>query len=446
MLKELWNQAEERLKQTMPSSGQIWLKNAHYSGEKGNTLILSFTSSYYLDSFKRHCLDQSQHVLEDLSGEDIRINLIIDNNAKPEEEKEEVKITHLSEKKKAVNETLNRDYTFDNFIVGENNLFACNVAKVISTNPGTSFNPCLIYGGVGLGKTHLIQAIGNFIYDHNPKMKVIYVTAETFTNELIQAIGTKAGNAKFKNKYRTADVLLIDDIHFIADKESTQEEIFHTFNDLTERNKQIVFTCDRPITELRGVNERLITRFRKGVNVDLQPPQYETRMAIAIKKCKDLNFRIKQDVLEYICMNIKSNVRDLEGALTTLYSFSELVGREITKEIAAEHIKNFIPTEMIKNTEVTIDQIIAESASYFNVSTFDIRGKSRNKNVSLARHIAMYLSSNMTNLSLTEIGKYFDSKDHTTVSYAINKIKSIEESDESIKKATETIVNNLKKQ
>ena len=444
MLKDLWIETVERLNQTMPSSGKMWLKNAHFKDEKDNNVILSFSSPFYLDSFKKKCQEQAENVLSDFAGTDIKLTLEVDNNIK-EEEIVEKKITKLSEKKKALNETLNSDYTFDNFIVGENNLFACNVAKVISNNPGTSFNPCLIYGGVGLGKTHLIQAIGNYIYDHNPKMKVIYVTAETFTNELIQAISNKTANAKFKTKYRTADVLLIDDIHFIADKISTQEEIFHTFNELTERNKQIVFTCDRPLTELTGINERLITRFRKGANVDLQPPQYETRMAIALKKCKDLNFKISQEVLEYICLNIKTNIRDLEGALTTLYSFSELVGKEITKEIAMEHIKNFIPTQMIKSTEVTIDQIISQTASYFNVSTFDIRGKSRNKNVSLARHISMYLSSTMTNLSLTEIGKYFDSKDHTTVSYAINKIKSIEESDESIKRATETIISNLKK-
>ena len=445
MLKELWDQVIERLNQTMPQSGQTWLKNAHYKGENDTSITLSFSSMFYLDSFKKKCLDQAENVLADFSDKDIKLNLVVDTEIKKEETVKENTLEKISEKKKAVNETLNKDYTFDNFIIGENNRFACSVAKVIADNPGTSFNPCLIYGGVGLGKTHLIQAIGNYIYDNNPKMKVIYVTAETFTNELIQAISSKPANVKFKTKYRTADVLLIDDIHFISDKISTQEEIFHTFNELTERNKQIVFTCDRPLTELTGINERLITRFRKGANVDLQPPQYETRMAIALKKCKDLNFKISQDVLEYICLNIKTNVRDLEGALITLYSFSELIGKEITKEIAMEHIKNFIPTQMIKSTEITIDQIISQTASYFNVSTFDIRGKSRNKNVSLARHISMYLSSTMTNLSLTEIGKYFDSKDHTTVSYAINKIKSIEESDESIKRATETIIENLKK-
>ncbi len=443
MQEELWKQAVRRLNQTMPSSGKLWLEKAFFHDGNDDFITLSFSSRFYLDSFRKNCLDQAVNVLSDFAGKDISVKLTIDESIKENAVREGSRTQKVSEKKKAVNETLNSEYTFDNFIVGENNLFACNVAKVISDNPGTSFNPCLIYGGVGLGKTHLVQAIGNYIYEHNPKMKVIYVTAETFTNELIQAISNKTANAKFKTKYRTADVLLIDDIHFIADKISTQEEIFHTFNELTEKNKQIVFTCDRPLTELTGINERLITRFRKGANVDLQPPQYETRMAIAIRKCKDLEFSLSQDVLEYICMNIKTNVRDLEGALTTLYSFSTLVGREITKDIAMEHIRNFIPSQMIKNTDVTIDQIISQTSSYFNVSIFDVRGKSRNKNVSLARHISMYLSSILTNLSLTEIGKYFDNKDHTTISYAINKIKSIEESDESLKRAIESIMENL---
>ena len=178
----------------------MWLKNAHFSSEDDNSITLSFSSPFYLDSFKKKCLDQAHNVLSDFAETNIKINLIIDKEIKEEEEVKENKIAKISEKKKAVNETLNSEYTFDNFIVGENNLFACNVAKVISNNPGTSFNPCLIYGGVGLGKTHLIQAIGNYIYDHNPKMKVIYVTAETFTNELIQAISNKTANAKFKTK------------------------------------------------------------------------------------------------------------------------------------------------------------------------------------------------------------------------------------------------------
>ena len=444
-LERIWQEAASHLEESLPETKKQWIQRISYGGEENGVLILALSSAFYRDTAEKNCRTDIENMVSEIAGSEISVRFTVDASKKPVQKSSPKKEKEKKEKPQSLNTTLNKQYSFDNFIAGDNSSFAFNAAKVIAQNPGISYNPCLIYGGVGLGKTHLIQAIGNYIYDHNPKMKVIYVTAETFTNELIQAISNKTANAKFKTKYRTADVLLIDDIHFIADKISTQEEIFHTFNELTERNKQIVFTCDRPLTELTGINERLITRFRKGANVDLQPPQYETRMAIALKKCKDLNFKISQEVLEYICLNIKTNIRDLEGALTTLYSFSELVGKEITKEIAMEHIKNFIPTQMIKSTEVTIDQIISQTASYFNVSTFDIRGKSRNKNVSLARHISMYLSSTMTNLSLTEIGKYFDSKDHTTVSYAINKIKSIEESDESIKRATETIISNLKK-
>lgn len=447
MLKEIWEKSKEQIIESLPASKTMWLKNAEYDSESGNELTLSVTSSFYLDNLKKNCLSQMENTVSDYAGQPIKIELIINaNRVKTTEDEKKVSKTNnsLDIKKKDKNETLNQAYTFDNFIIGENNIFACNVAKVIAKNPGTSYNPCLIYGGVGLGKTHLTQAIGNYVYDHNPRMKVIYVTAETFTNELIQSITVRAANNKFKSKYRSADVLLIDDIHFIANKETTQEEIFHTFNELTENYKQIVVTCDRPLTELTGINERLITRFRKGVSVDLQPPQYETRMAIAQMMCKDLDFKISNDVLEFICLTIKTNVRDLQGAIMTLNSFSKLVGKTITKDIAAEHIKNFIPTQLIKNNDITIDQIVHHTSAYFNVNDYELRGKGRNKTLTIARHISMYLANELTNLSLTEIGKYFNSKDHTTVSYALNKIKSIINTDESVKIAIDKISENLK--
>ncbi|HIV98708.1 MAG TPA: chromosomal replication initiator protein DnaA [Candidatus Ornithospirochaeta avicola] len=439
MLKDSWLKTKEQLSASLPGTKKRWLDNAEYVSEDNDSIKLSFSSQFYKDNFDKQCKTEVENTISEFEDRHIRCTFSIDKDRAKEkaenvpEKKEEIK----QETKK--NETLNPSYLFDNFIIGENNLFAANVARVIAKNPGTSYNPCLIYGGVGLGKTHLIQAIGNYIYSHNPKMKVIYVTAETFTNELIHAISAKTANNKFKQKYRSADVLLIDDIHFLSGKESTQEEIFHTFNELTDKNKQVVFTCDRPISELVGINERLITRFRKGTNVDLQPPKYETRMAIAKKKCQTLNFNLSDQVLEFVCQNINTNVRDLEGAITTLQAFSNLVGKEITKEIAAEHIKNFIPVQMIKNNDISIDQIIRETSRYFSISEYEIKGKSRNKTVTIARHIAMYLASTLTNLSLSEIGNFFNGKDHTTVVYAIKKIESAEENDESLKEAINKI-------
>ncbi len=448
MDKESWIETYDNLMQSLPKGKRYWLEDISFVDSDDDSVTLSFPSKFRLDNFKTKCLSEVENTLSELNGKEIKINLVVE--AKKDSNKDESDILEgigrkggLKEKKKAVNDTLNPNYTFDNYVVGDNNHFAYNAAKVISSNPGTSINPCFIYGGVGLGKTHLIQAIGNYIFDHNPRMKVIYVTAESFTNELILSIGNGTAQTKLKSKYRTADVLLIDDIHFLQGKISTQEELFHTFNELTEKNKQVVFTCDRPLTELEGIPERLITRFRKGLTVDLQPPTYETRMAIAKKKCDAMNFEIKYDVLEYICQNIKTNIRDLEGALVTLSSLSKLLGKEITKEVAKEQIKNYIPQPLIKGNDASIDDIINETANYFNVNASDIKGKSRNKNISMARHISIYLSSNILRYSLTEIGTYFGNMDHTTVSYAINKVKGLLNADESIKEAVDIISSNI---
>ena len=234
-------------------------------------------------------------------------------------------------------------------------------------------------------------------------------------------------------------MLLIDDIHFLQKKDSTQEELFHTFNELYDSHKQIVLTCDRPITELTDITDRLKTRFRKGLNVDLQPPAYETRVAIAMQKCKEKGYTMDQKVLEYICQNVNTNVRDLEGALTTLSSFATLVGKPVTLDIAKEQLKNFIVAPAIRNTDITVDMIIHSTASYFNLKEYDIRGKSRNKNITLARHISIYLASELTSYSLSEIGKMMNGKDHTTIMYSVEKIKSILDTDESVKQAVETI-------
>ena len=463
-MKEIWNRTQKQLRDSLMKNKIIWLDQARYESSTGDTLTLSFKSTFYSQMFVKQLLTEAQNTLSELAGHSVKILTCVKTRDEaheepqvekkdedkpqsvPEAQKIEIK-TDFAESDRA-NPTLNPKYTFDNFIVGENCRFAYNVAKVIAENPGTSLNPCLIYGGVGLGKTHLIQAIGNYISGRS-RLNVIYVTAETFTNELIKCFikSSQDATSKFKNKYRNADVLLIDDIHFISNKDMVQEEFFNTFNDLTERNRQIVFTCDRPISELTGVKERLITRFRKGVNVDLQPPVYEERMAIAEQKCKALGFNIREDVKEFLCMNIKSNVRDLEGALTTLASFEKLVGKEVTVKIAEEHIKNFLPPQMIKNSDITIDRIIHETASYFNVSSYEVTGKGRSKSLVSCRHISMYLSSVLTNLTLSEIGKFFDGKDHTTVSYAVNKIQTaISKNDESITEPIKTITSILKNQ
>ncbi len=441
-LETIWQEVQARLDESLPSGKKQWFDRISYSGEKDGKLQLSLSSEFFKDNAEKSCGTEIRNTADAISGEHIEIEFIVDSNVKAEPKKRASVKKEKKEESLSKNTTLNKAYSFDNFIPGDNSSFAFNAAKVIAQNPGISYNPCLIYGGVGLGKTHLLQSIGNYIDEHNPKMKIIYVTAENFTNEFINALSENNASS-FKLKYRNIDVLLIDDIHFLQKKNQTQEELFHTFNELYDNHKQIVLTCDRPITELSDITDRLKTRFRKGLNADLQPPAYETRVAIAMQKCKERNYKIDRNVLEYICQNIDTNIRDLEGALTTLSSFASLVGKPITIEIAKEQLKNFIVSPAIKNNEITIDMIIRKTADYFNVKDYDIKGKSRNKNIILARHISIYLSSKLTSYSLSEIGKAMNGKDHTTIMHSVDRIKSLLEADESVKTAVAAIESEL---
>ena len=478
MDKELWDQISKQLESSLPFKKKTWFKKVIFLGCKDDVINLGLHSEFTLQGLLRNGTDEILNTCSEFAGRPMQLNFTViddeEEKAKDEEkDAPEEKAQSSSEKPaqlpkvsrntstrktdnlqervygetskkaadaaKAAESHLNPHYTFDNFVVGDNNNFAYNAAKVISKNPGLSYNPCLIYGGVGLGKTHLVQAIGNFIINDNPKMKVIYTTAESFMNELVSSIINKTASTIFKKKYRSADVLLIDDIHFLQDKEKAQEELFHTFNDLTERNKQIVFTCDRPITELKGIADRLRTRFTKGTNVDLQPPLYEMRLAIVQAKCKEMGYNIPPDIQELLCQNIKTNVRDLEGALITLDSFSKLVGKEITKKVALDHIRNFLPAQVLKESEITVDDIIDETCKYFNVSATDVKSKQRSQTITRPRHIAMYIAADMTTRSLSEIGKTFNVKDHTSVKYAIDKITRERRTDEDLNESIENI-------
>ena len=442
-LETIWKEAEAHLEDSLPDAKKQWIKRISFGGEKDGAMILTLSSQFYKATTEKNCRTEIENMVSEIAGRDIPVEFAVDSSKKPQKQTAQKSERKSAPEPVSKNTTLNKQYSFDNFISGDNSSFAFNACKVIAQNPGTSFNPCLIYGGVGLGKTHLLESIGNYIDEHNPKMKIIYVTAENFTNEFIDSLLSKEKISSFKSKYRNVDVLLIDDIHFLQKKDSTQEELFHTFNELYDSHKQIVLTCDRPITELTDITDRLKTRFRKGLNVDLQPPAYETRMAIAMQKCREKGYQIDQKVLEYICQSINTNVRDLEGALTTLSSFASLVGKPVTLDIAREQLKNFIVSPAIKNNDITIDMIIQKTAAYFNVKEYDIRGKSRNKNITLARHISIYLASILTSFSLSEIGKSMNGKDHTTIMYSVEKIKSILDVDDSVRQAVNSIKNEL---
>jgi chromosomal replication initiator protein len=314
---------------------------------------------------------------------------------------------------------LNPKYTFESFVVGPSNRFAQAASMAISEAPAKAYNPLFIYGPVGLGKTHLMQAIGQEMLRRNPSARVLYITSEKFTNQLINAIKTGT-TLKFREKYRTVDCILIDDIHFIAGKEATMEEFFHTFNALYDAHKQIVVSSDKPPKEINNLEERLVSRFEWGLVTDIQPPDFETRTAILRKKAERESLHIPDSVTFFIADKIKSNIRELEGALIRVVAYSKLVGREIDENVAYEVLKDLI---VENEKKITVDLIQRKVAEYFEVRPSDITAKRRSRNVVYPRHIAMYLVRELTGLSLPEIGEQFGGKDHTTVLHACDKIK-----------------------
>lgn len=336
---------------------------------------------------------------------------------------------------------LRPDYVFENFVVGDNNSFAANAALAIASNPGLSYNPFLIYGGVGMGKTHLMQSIGNRVWQTNPKAKIICITAEEFTNEFIQTIHDKSTHS-FKNKYRFVDVLLVDDIHFLQNKPGVQEELFHTFNALYDGNKQMAFTCDRPVSELKNLSDRLRSRFERGLNVDIQPPDFETRCAILKKKVTSFPTVVPENVIEVIAKNISTNVRDLEAALTKLIAYADLVHKNITLEIAQNQLKDVFSQS--KQGNVTIDSIIRVVADYFKLSYADIKGKKRTKNIVLPRQLAMYITREITEYSTTEIGLEFGGRDHTTVMHGCQKIEERLKLDPNMDSSIQSLIRSVK--
>ncbi len=316
------------------------------------------------------------------------------------------------------NYSLNPRYTFNTFVIGNSNRLAHAGSVAVAESPAKAYNPLFVYGGVGLGKTHLMHAIGHYILSQSREQKVVYVTSETFTNELINSIRDDK-NIEFRSKYRSVDVLLIDDIQFIAGKERTQEEFFHTFNTLYEANKQIVISSDRPPKDILTLEDRLRSRFEWGLIADIQAPDLETRIAILRKKAKLENLIMPDDVLSYIANNIQSNIRELEGALIRIIAFSNLYNREINVEMAMEALKDILSNR--KPKQITADLIKEHIGEYFNIKIEDFTAKKRTKAIVYPRQIAMYLCREMTDLSLPQIGDEF-SRDHTTIMHAHEKI------------------------
>ena len=332
------------------------------------------------------------------------------------------------------------EYTFERFVVGSSNKFAHAAARAVADNPGHSYNPLYIYGESGLGKTHLLYAIANSIHQNKPGLSVVYVKGDTFTNELIQAI-REGRNQEFRDKYRSADVFLMDDVQFIAGRDSTQEEMFHTFNTLYEDKKQIVFTADRPPKEMLRLEDRLKTRFEWGLLADIQPPDYETRMAIIKNKAIRMGVELPEEVLIYVAENITSNVRQIEGTVKKILAFRDLLGNNVDASSVTRAVR-----DMFKETSdilPTAEVIIEEVGKFYDIDPAAIRGQGRTKATSWARHIAIYLTRHMTKLSLKDIGKEFDNRDHTTILHSIDRVEKQCKSDPETNEVIKDIRSNI---
>ena len=420
-----WTEAVAHLRSAITEQEyQTWFSGMSYAGADDSQVRLYVPSSFYRDQVNQRYRSQLEESLFELSGQPLRVTFEIRRtNGAPTPLPIEADslppptTTSVIRMERPRHVQLNPEYRFSRFVEGDGNSFALNAAVAIAKNPGRAYNPCLIYGGVGLGKTHLLQAIGNDVYQEYRDLKVVYVTVETFTNEFIQSIKDKTGH-RFKNRYRSADVLLIDDVQFLQGKTETQQELFHTFNALYDANKQMVFSSDRPVSELKSLPDRLINRFERGLNIDLQPPNYETRIAILTQKIDENGISVPTDVIELICQNIQSNVRDLEKALTKLSAYSNLVNRTITLEIAARELREFFSTP----TNVSLDTIQRVTAEYFGLSQNDLKGKKRTRTIAFPRQVAMFIARDITELSTTEIGLEFGGRDHTTVMHGCQRI------------------------
>ena len=340
-------------------------------------------------------------------------------------------------------EQFNTHNTFDTFVIGPGNRFPHAASLAVAEAPAQAYNPLFIYGGVGLGKTHLMHAIGHYVLANKPDAKVIYTSSEKFTNEFIKSIRDNKGE-QFREKYRSIDILLIDDIQFIQNKEQTQEEFFHTFNELHQNKKQIVISSDRPPKEIAKLEDRLRSRFEWGLIVDITPPDYETRMAILQKKIEEENLEIPAEALNYIANQIQSNIRELEGALTRLLAYSKLQGKPITTELAAEALKDII--QVPKSKKISIQDIQKVVGHYYNVRIEDFSAKKRTKSIAYPRQIAMYLSRELTDFSLPKIGEEFGGRDHTTVIHAHEKISNDIKADPIFKQEVEDLEKEIRKQ
>ncbi|PMD69142.1 chromosomal replication initiator protein DnaA [Companilactobacillus nuruki] len=446
-LTKFWDYFTNKLRSQLTSvSYSTWVESAHPLYIDGNNIYISVPTKLHKDYWERNYTEKIVIYSYELNG--IELNPIIenveDNNKKEEpeiapqveQETESVQPKHVFH-----NSHLNPKYTFSTFIVGGGNQMAHAAALAAAEDPGGVYNPLFIYGGVGLGKTHLMQAIGHQMIKLDPLAKVKYVTSETFANDFINSIQTKSQD-DFRQEYRNVDLLLIDDIQFFAEKEGTQEEFFHTFNELYENGKQIVMTSDRLPNEIPKLQARLVSRFTSGLSADITAPDLETRIAILRNKAKAEHLEIPNDTLSYIAAQIDTNVRELEGALIRVQAYSTTKNTDITKAVAADALKVFKLSNDKKG--LSIAKIQSKVAKYYHVSVQDLKGKKRVKSIVVPRQIAMYLSREMTDRSLPQIGMEFGGKDHTTVMHSCDKISELLIKDVDLKRSVNELKDDLR--
>ncbi|MEG1004028.1 chromosomal replication initiator protein DnaA [Clostridium sp.] len=447
-LKELWEKTLNIIKGEMSEvSFNTWIKSCEPISMSSDTIKVSVPNAFTQEILEKRYKDLVANSVRAICSKLYNIEFLIASEIQnTEEEKANKKSARKAKEDTKVivndemNTNLNPKYTFDSFVIGNSNRFAHAASLAVAESPAKAYNPLFIYGGVGLGKTHLMHAIGHYVLQNNPNAKVVYVSSEKFTNELINAIKDDK-NEEFRTKYRNVDILLIDDIQFIAGKERTQEEFFHTFNALHDANKQIILSSDRPPKEIPTLEDRLRSRFEWGLIADIQVPDFETRMAILKKKADVEKLNVANEVMVYIATKIKSNIRELEGALIRIVAYSSLTNREITVDLASEALKDIISKKQGKHITIEIIQDVV--ANYFNLRVEDLKSQRRTRNVSYPRQIAMYLSRKITDMSLPKIGEEFGGRDHTTVIHAYEKISDNLNRDESLQHTIDDLTKKL---
>ena len=438
---ELWNELLlEMQNKLVPTSYKTWFENLKLVDISQDNLVVLVESEFNRNVLSNRYTDFIADTYRAVTGDKKNVQFVLDAESMEEAPQKPKREKDYSSELEYTN--LNPKYVFEDFVVGNSNRFAHAAAVAVAEDPAKAYNPLFIYGGVGLGKTHLMHAIGHYVLEDDKKKKVLYVSSEMFTNDLINSIKNNKSD-DFRRKYRNVDILLIDDIQFIAGKEQTQEEFFHTFNSLHQANKQIIISSDRPPKEIKTLEERLRSRFEWGLITDINAPDYETRIAILKKKAEAEGKIISNEVYEFLAKKIKSNIRELEGALTRVFAYSNLVGKTISIEVCEEALKGLIDSSGPR--EVNISSIKTLIVNHFGITEKELDSPRRTRNIAYPRQIAMYLSRELTDLSLPKIGELFGGRDHSTVVHAYDKITKDIKNDSQIASVVDALKRELSK-